>query len=194
MSETQMEGKGVQAQYGAQVAADIQGNASALNWPLSKTVCAPCARIILQVQRALGTAGSTAGAPEEAAEPEVEEAGEVPKPRRTSAGEDAAPQNTSPAGKPEEGGHEGGKPSSVGVKAAKPTLVILVRDQFTQQAEPRSAAEITAALVRADPDRCASDLSGGPGFRTGWFGQESARVLRVYDPVRYLRQAEAGFL
>lgn len=156
-----MEGEGVQAQYGAQVAADLQGNVQD-----QERVGAELAALedrlralrkdhalLLQVQRALGTAGSTAGAPEEAAEPEVEEAGEVPKPRRTSAEENAATQNTSPAGDPEEGGHEGGTSSSVGVKATKPTLVTLVRDQLTQQAEPRSAAEITAALIRAYPDR-----------------------------------------
>ncbi|MEV0218343.1 hypothetical protein [Streptomyces sp. NPDC050704] len=37
--------------------------------------------------------------------------------------------------------------------AATPTLVELIRDHLGQQPEPRSAAEITAALTQAHPDR-----------------------------------------
>ncbi|MER5699830.1 hypothetical protein ABT255_50575 [Streptomyces mirabilis] len=37
--------------------------------------------------------------------------------------------------------------------AAKPTLVELIRGHLEQESEPRSAAEITAALTQAHPDR-----------------------------------------
>jgi hypothetical protein len=37
--------------------------------------------------------------------------------------------------------------------AAKPTLVELIHNHLSQQSEPRSAAEITAALTQSHPDR-----------------------------------------
>ncbi|WP_063818372.1 BlaI/MecI/CopY family transcriptional regulator [Streptomyces mirabilis] len=37
--------------------------------------------------------------------------------------------------------------------SAKPTLVEVIRGHLEQQGEPRSAAEITAALTQAHPDR-----------------------------------------
>jgi hypothetical protein len=38
-------------------------------------------------------------------------------------------------------------------KAARPTLVELIRRHLTEQSEPRSAAEVSAALSQAHPDR-----------------------------------------
>jgi hypothetical protein len=40
-------------------------------------------------------------------------------------------------------------------KSAQPTLVALVREHLTEQREPRSAAEIAAALERLHPERAA---------------------------------------
>jgi hypothetical protein len=39
------------------------------------------------------------------------------------------------------------------VKTAQPTLVELIRGHLAEQSEPRSAAEIAAALGQAHPDR-----------------------------------------
>ncbi|ARZ66043.1 regulatory protein [Streptomyces albireticuli] len=46
-----------------------------------------------------------------------------------------------------------GKTATADTKAAGPTLVSLVREALGRQSEPRSAAEIAAAVAEAQPDR-----------------------------------------
>ncbi|MGW6518208.1 hypothetical protein [Streptomyces sp. NPDC054962] len=50
-------------------------------------------------------------------------------------------------------GKTAGKPSAGKTEVAQPTLVDLVRRHLTEQSEPRSAAEIAAALGQAHPER-----------------------------------------
>jgi hypothetical protein len=47
----------------------------------------------------------------------------------------------------------GASPAQASTAAAKPTLVDLIRDHLGAQSEPRSAADICAALTQAHPDR-----------------------------------------
>ncbi|MEV6012346.1 hypothetical protein AB0M29_36775 [Streptomyces sp. NPDC051976] len=157
MSETQPEAKGVQAQYAAQVAADLERNVQDQERIGSELAALEDQlralrkdhTLLQHVQRALGTADTIGEALEEAAEPEAEGAGEVPKPRGASAEAEPTRRKKATTDK----GETQGKPSPVGVKAARPTLVTLVRQQLTQRSEPRSAAAITAALAEAHPDR-----------------------------------------
>lgn len=92
-----------------------------------------------RARKAVGTsAKKTAPRKPEAKKPEVGK----PEPKKAE------------AKKPEPKKAEVGKPEAKAAKAAaQPTLVELIRGHLEQQSEPRSAAEISAALTQTHPDR-----------------------------------------
>lgn len=135
--------------------------------------------LLLSVQQALGveaaataaatTAATTAAAtatPEEHGGSQDGQAAQVPAPRPAPAerkkrlGRKKATADKAEAGTSRTRGRRGKKaesaesaPAASPAGAAAPTLVTLVRDYLGQQSEPRSAAEIAAALSERLPDR-----------------------------------------
>ncbi|CDR18132.1 BlaI/MecI/CopY family transcriptional regulator [Streptomyces iranensis] len=78
----------------------------------------------------------------------------APRKKKTAASKaDKQPQakkSTTPARKQS---RKKNAPEASAVPSAQPTLVDLVREHLTGQSEPRSAAEITAALDEQHPER-----------------------------------------
>ncbi|GAP51708.1 hypothetical protein [Streptomyces azureus] len=120
--------------------------------------------VLVNMREALGIEAAPA-------EPAAEnQSATVPSPRRRKAGatpdgkQKARKSTTRPrkkaAGKPEAKAaaatKAAGKPeakAAAATKAAQPTLVELIRHHLAEQKEPRSAAEVSAALNQAHPDR-----------------------------------------
>jgi cell division septum initiation protein DivIVA len=106
--------------------------------------------VLVNMQQALGI--STAPTLP-AAEPE---SAAVPAPRRkkatTTPGGKQKARTSAAAPRKQAAGKPAAKATGTS-KAAQPTLVELIRRHLTQQKEPRSAAEISAALGQAHPDR-----------------------------------------
>jgi hypothetical protein len=105
--------------------------------------------VLVNMQQALGIAvepAEPANPPKSGAVPSPRKpASTMPSGRRTARKTTAAP--TSPAAK---------KPAAktpIAPKTAQPTLVELIRRHLAEQSEPRSAAEITASLGQAYPER-----------------------------------------
>lgn len=106
--------------------------------------------VLVNMRQALGITPDPA---EAAAEPQSPAA--VPSPRRKA--------GTAPGGKPKARKSTGArgkapatKPAAKAASATKttaPTLVELIRRQLLEEKEPRSAAEISAALGQAHPER-----------------------------------------
>ncbi|RFU83113.1 hypothetical protein DY218_29440 [Streptomyces triticagri] len=175
MSEVQLETSGVQAQYAAQVAADLEANVkeqeriggelAALQEQLA--VLERDRAVLVSVREALVASGAPGA--EAVAQPSAEVVQEspaqvaeksVPTPRRKSrkstAGKAKASEGTSKK--------TSGKAVASRVPKARrtakkqqgqsgPTLVELIGSHLTEQREPRSAAEVTTALTKAHPDR-----------------------------------------
>ncbi|MFI1094139.1 hypothetical protein [Streptomyces sp. NPDC020917] len=163
MSQNTTETAGVASQYAAQVTTDLERNTKEQE-RISGDIAALQEQLValqhdhsvlLNVQQALGVAAAPvqpAAAPEDASVPAprkktAADAGKQPRAKKTPGGA-AAKKETSrkssartPAGKPAD------------EKSARSTLVELVRRHLSAQSEPRSAAELTEALVQAHPER-----------------------------------------
>jgi hypothetical protein len=152
MAESTSEATNLKAQYSAQVTADLERNARererigaeivALQEQLDRRRHDQA--LLVSMQRALGGEGPApeADAGEAPAVPvPPQQASAVPGPRRQR--KTAAKSRKTAA-----------RRSTTAPTAAKgPTLGELIRDHLAQQAEPRSAAEVTAALTQAHPGR-----------------------------------------
>ncbi|MGW7529816.1 hypothetical protein [Streptomyces sp. NPDC054783] len=155
MSETTGTATELTSQYSSQVASDLdrnlkeqerlsgeidvlQGQLAALRHDHS---------VLVSLQQALGI-------PSKAATPADQPVATVPAPRKKrAAASGAAEQKTKPSAP---AGKRTGKKSTAKAQATHsslPTLVDLVREHLASQSEPRSAAEITAALERQYPER-----------------------------------------
>jgi len=157
----------LQAQYAAQVAADLERNTkeqdrlgaelTALQEQLKGLQQDQA--LLVSVQQALGHSGPATPAPQE-----LSQAATVPAPRTTPATATPARRKkaatpkpkTTPADKTTTGKAVAGKTTTVkpeGAAAAQPTLGTLIHEHLSRQSEPRSAAEITTALAQAHPER-----------------------------------------
>ncbi|MFF9801286.1 hypothetical protein ACH5AJ_33660 [Streptomyces rochei] len=162
MSETSATTE-VASQYAARVASDLESNAKeqerigaeivALQEQL--TALQHDHRVLVNIQQALaGAAPAAGGTP-------------VPSPRKDAVAEPAPGRKGTRARK---GGASAQSPvakkstakkasaakapaKAAGAKAAGPTLVELVRRHLVAQSEPRSAAEVSAALAQDHPER-----------------------------------------
>ncbi|MFD5015324.1 hypothetical protein [Streptomyces chartreusis] len=161
MPETATPATELTSQYLAQVTGDLERNTkeqeriSAEIASLQEQLAAVQHdhTVLMNVQQALGV-------PQAPAQPAAEaESAAVPSPRQktpatrgrkqkarksTAAPKKAAPRK--PAAKP-----------AIATKAAQPTLVELIRGHLLELKEPRSAAEISAALGQAHPERQFAD-------------------------------------
>ncbi|MEU9273024.1 hypothetical protein AB0E04_47780 [Streptomyces sp. NPDC048251] len=155
------------SQYTAQVSADLERNAKE-----QERIGAEIAALQDQLaahQRdhavLVGIQQAIAAAPA-AAEPSVlPDSAAVPTPRaakkkaESSASKQARPKKTAPAPRRSTAGKPATKKASTKSDKAEPattvqpTLVDLIRGHLTEQSEPRSAAEIAAALGKAHPGR-----------------------------------------
>lgn len=152
------------SQYTAQVSADLERNAKeqqrigAEIAALQEQLAAHQRdhAVLVSIQQAIGAAPA-------AAEPAApSDSTTVPAPRtakktaKSGTGKRAQTKKTASApsrgtaGKP---AAEKGAGKAAPVKSAQPTLVELIRGHLAEQSEPRSAAEIAAALGEAHPDR-----------------------------------------
>ncbi|MEU9291954.1 BlaI/MecI/CopY family transcriptional regulator [Streptomyces sp. NPDC048275] len=156
MSEIKAPSTELTSQYIAQVTGDLERNAKeqervgqeieALQEQLR--ALQQDHTVLVNMQQALGAASPAAEAATAAA-PSVprQASAEIKQSKPKKAAATAAKKTA--AKKP------AAKASSVKASetAAKPTLVEVIRGHLEQQSEPRSAAEITAALTQAHPDR-----------------------------------------
>ncbi|MEU6182864.1 hypothetical protein [Streptomyces coeruleorubidus] len=158
MPETTTPATELASQYIAQVTGDLEANLkeqeriSAEIASLQEQLAALQRdhSVLVNMRQALGIEAAPA-------EPAAEnQSATVPSPRRRKAGatpdgkQKARKSTTRPrkkaAGKPE-------TKAAGATKAAQPTLVELIRHHLAEQKEPRSAAEVSAALNQAHPDR-----------------------------------------
>ncbi|WP_405933651.1 hypothetical protein [Streptomyces sp. NBC_00827] len=156
MSNVEPTSTELKAQYAAQVAADLERNAKEQERigtevaTLQEQLAAlqNDQALLANLQRTLGGESPTAAgaAPEESATaaPSV--------PQQASAKTKAAKPRKATAVKPTKTPAKNSTKASAAA-AKQPTLVELIRSHLGQQTEPRSAAEITAALAQAHPDR-----------------------------------------
>lgn len=137
MSDAEPATTELKAQYGAQVASDLERNGKE-----QERVAAELAVLQEQLQALqhdhalLVNLQQTLGSESGSAAPSV--------PRQTSAG-------SARAGRKKSVDDAGPKRGTNAPK--QPTLVELIRGHLLEQAEPRSAAEITSALAQAHPER-----------------------------------------
>lgn len=182
MSENSTAAGDLASQYAAQVTGDLERNAqeqerigadiAALQEQLA--VLRRDQAVLVSMREALGAASAPAGPPPSAAPPATvpgprtkaapgragkgarakkKTAAAAPKPRPKRASEAngmKASAGDAPAGTT---GSVSAKAAVSAPKAAAPTLVELVRAHLAEQGEPRSAAEVTAALGRTHADR-----------------------------------------
>lgn len=150
MPEVQLEAAGVQGQYAAQVASDLEANrkeheritteVAALQEQLQRLEHDQS--LLVRVQEALGTAGTAAPGPKK----KTSRQRPAPKPQRNTNTTGGTRKKTSAA-------KSTPVPKVPAARSGGPTLVELIRDHLNQHSEPRSAAEITSALTKAYPDR-----------------------------------------
>ncbi|MFE7901003.1 hypothetical protein ACFU3E_26560 [Streptomyces sp. NPDC057424] len=110
--------------------------------------------VLVSMQQALGITTAPA---ESASDSDSDSASAVvPSPRRKKAGAAAGAKQTaqkSTAAPAKRAARKSAARTAGTAKAAEPTLVELIRRHLTEQKEPRSAAEISAALGQAHPHR-----------------------------------------
>ncbi|MEV4507312.1 hypothetical protein [Streptomyces klenkii] len=153
MPQAQQAPAGVKEQYAIKVAADLERNAKEQERiSIEAAALADQLRtlqhdhaVLVSVQQALAGENSSAPAPAEASKTAV------PKPRSSAAAPKPARQRKSVNARAK--GKSAKDTDTTTAKATEPTLVSLLRDQLSRQSEPRSAAEITAAISQAYPDR-----------------------------------------
>ncbi|MFD5337602.1 hypothetical protein [Streptomyces hawaiiensis] len=106
--------------------------------------------VLVSMQQALGITATQAESASDSA------AAVVPSPRRKKAGAAAGGKQKaqkSTAAPAKRAGRKAAAKTAGTAKAAEPTLVELIRRHLAEQKEPRSAAEISAALGQAHPHR-----------------------------------------
>ncbi|MEU2619518.1 hypothetical protein ABZ642_15390 [Streptomyces sp. NPDC007157] len=157
MPDTTPQATELTSQYSAQVAGDLERNLKEQD-RLSSEIEALQAQlaavrhdhtVLVNIQQALGIPA----APDA---PAAEPVAAVPAPRNKAAGaSDAAQQKKARKTAATARKRTGEKKSAQAPAApsASPTLVELVHEHLTGQSEPRSAAEITAALAQQHPER-----------------------------------------
>ncbi|GGJ40635.1 BlaI/MecI/CopY family transcriptional regulator [Streptomyces brasiliensis] len=147
MTEVQSHTAGIKAQYAEQVTADLEGNtkeqerisAEVASLQQQLNALQHDQAVLLGVQKALENDTTVPITAEKT----------VPAPRTTAA---ASRRKTATAPKPTTK-KTSAKTASVSSDATQPTLVELVTRHLSQQTDPRSAAEVTAALAQAHPER-----------------------------------------
>jgi len=156
MSEIQAPATELTSQYIAQVTGDLERNAKEQE-RIGKDIEALQEQlralqydhtVLVNMQQALGgghpaTEADTAATPAVPHQASAERKQSKPKKAAAMSAKKTAPKKTA------------AKASSANASktAARPTLVDLIRSHLEQQSEPRSAAEISAALTQAHPDR-----------------------------------------
>ncbi|MFJ9011343.1 hypothetical protein [Streptomyces canus] len=155
MSESTTDTTGLTHQYSTQVASDLESNLKEQE-RISGDIAALQEQlaalqhdhsVLVNIQQALGVTQTT-----KEPTPSTETA-TVPSPRQKAK---AAPRSKQTARKstPAQASTTAKKSTAKSeTKAAQPTLVGLIRSHLTEQDEPRSAAEISAALGQAHPER-----------------------------------------
>ncbi|MGW6528690.1 BlaI/MecI/CopY family transcriptional regulator [Streptomyces venezuelae] len=166
MTDAQPETPGVQAQYAARVAADLETNrkeqerigaeVAALQEQLQALENDHA--VLLSMQQALGSPGPATGKTKQQpsrpqkAVPAPRTSNSNSRPARPTRSKKAVATKDKPTpNSPKVEAETQTKPSPS--PKAGPTLVELIDDHLVQQNEPRSAAEITTALAQALPDR-----------------------------------------
>ncbi|MFH9419037.1 hypothetical protein [Streptomyces rochei] len=162
MSETSATTE-VASQYAARVASDLESNAKeqerigaeivALQEQL--TALQHDHRVLVNIQQALAGAAPAAGrtpvpSPRKDAVAEPAPGGKGTRARKGGASAQS-PAAKKPTAKKASAAKAPAK--AAGAKAAGPTLVELVRRHLVAQSEPRSAAEVSAALAQDHPER-----------------------------------------
>ncbi|MFE0510041.1 hypothetical protein [Streptomyces sp. NPDC058964] len=166
MSESTIPVTELASQYIAQVTNDLERNVKEQERIGAEIIALQEQLAVLQhdhsvlanMQQALGVPAAPA-APAEA-EP-VPDSAVVPAPRQKTTAEPPPPNpprtpKSAPPGRPAATRKQSAKKPADKAEAApssQPTLVELVRRHLSEQSEPRSAAEVTAALGQAHPDR-----------------------------------------
>ncbi|MGB8942304.1 MAG: hypothetical protein WCD21_18985 [Streptomyces sp.] len=174
MPDVQPETAGVQAEYAARVATDLEANSkeqerlgvemTALQEQLHALQSDHA--VLLSMQQALGSSGTPAATAKKASTRASTGKKAVPAPRASTNNSTAArtKKPTATKAKAKDGAKEGAKnkavkaaPKAAAKKSAEPTtgptLVELIDSHLSKQSEPRSAAEITTALAQDRPDR-----------------------------------------
>jgi cell division septum initiation protein DivIVA len=151
MSETTTPATELASQYIAQVTGDLDANVKE-----QERISAEIASLqeqLASLQRDHGVLVSTATPAESASDSAT---AVVPSPRRKKAGAAAGGKQKaqkSTAAPAKRAGRKSAAKTAGTAKAAEPTLVELIRRHLAEQKEPRSAAEISAALGQAHPQR-----------------------------------------
>ncbi|KUN60419.1 hypothetical protein AQJ46_38105 [Streptomyces canus] len=167
MSESTTDTTGLTHQYSAQVAADLEtnlkeqerigGDIAALQQQLA--ALQHDHSVLVNIQQALGVTQTTkepTPATETATVPSPrQKAKSAPRSKQTARKSTAAREGTTAKKSTAAQERPTAKKSTAKseTKAAQPTLVGLIRHHLTEQGEPRSAAEISAALGQAHPER-----------------------------------------
>ncbi|SDE24203.1 hypothetical protein SAMN05216505_12226 [Streptomyces prasinopilosus] len=149
MPKTQAPATELTSQYRAQVTGDLERNVKeqerigAEITALQEQLAAlrQDHTVLMSVQQALGITPAPVKPADET------ESAALPSPRKAAAAEPGRRTARKPAAK-----KSAGKASGT-AKTARPTLVELIRGHLAEQREPRSAAEISAALGQAHPER-----------------------------------------
>ncbi|MFC4469330.1 BlaI/MecI/CopY family transcriptional regulator [Streptomyces xiangluensis] len=159
MPQVQPETTELKAQYASQLAADLERNAKEQE-RINAEVAALQEQLhalqrdqalLVSMQQALG-GESPAAAPEAAAADAVP----VPTPRKASAAPRTRPRKKATAQSKKTAAKTPVAGKAPTAKTA-PTLGELIREHLSRQTEPRSAAEVTAALAQAHPERNPKD-------------------------------------
>ncbi|WP_405560967.1 hypothetical protein OHV08_47515 [Streptomyces canus] len=155
MSESTTDTAGLTHQYSTQVAADFETNLKEQE-RLSGDIAALQEQlaalqhdhsVLVNIQQALGVTQTT-----KEPTPSTETA-TVPSPRQKAKSAPRSKQATRKSTAAQEGTTAKKSTAKSETKAAQPTLVGLIRSHLSEQDEPRSAAEISAALGQAHPER-----------------------------------------
>ncbi|MCH5676569.1 hypothetical protein [Streptomyces gilvus] len=162
MSETNAVTTELAAQYGAQVASDLERNLKEQDRVREEIEALQAQLAALQHDHTiLVNVRNALGLPSAPPQPEPEEGTVVPAPRKKASApasrsgrqrrtDKSAGKSAAPAGR--QVGKRSTTASSAGPRAV-PTLVDLVREYLSGLSEPRSAAEISTELEQRHPDR-----------------------------------------
>lgn len=163
MTKTDTAATSLSMQYASQVATDLENNVkeqervSGELAALQEQLAALQEEhtVLISIQQALGATSvpekSTARRPAKAVPAPREKAGVGPSQGKRTQAKKAAAPSRKPAAKKSSAKKTADKATAS--PAAQRTLVEIVREHLTAQREPRSAAEITAALGQQHPER-----------------------------------------
>lgn len=161
MSKAAQEATGIKAHYGAQVTTDLEHNAKEQERIRAELIALEeqlqalqyDRTLLLGVQQALGGEDSPLSTPQKAGSTAEAKAADLPKPRASRTLPKADGRKQAAAKKADKTSSPEGENAKATVAAAAPTLVALAREHLGELSEPRSAAEIAAALAQAHPGR-----------------------------------------